>query len=79
MADTDENPQRRELGPRRKRMKRRSIGAPTGADGAARQRDAGSTVGTANSAAESDKPDMIRSTGRLGYCTGVLVEYGKRR
>ena len=54
MADTDENPPRRELGPRRQRMERRSTEAPTGADGAAGQRDAGSTVGTANSAAQSE-------------------------
>ena len=59
MADTDENPQRRELGPRRKRMERRSTGAPTGADGAAGQRDAGSNMHTANSAAQNEKPDMM--------------------
>ena len=52
MADMDENPQRRELGPRRQRMERRSTGALTGADGVAGQRDAGSTVGTAYSAAQ---------------------------
>ena len=51
MADVDKNPQQRELGPRQQRLGRRSTGAPTGADGAAEQRDAGCTVGTAYSAA----------------------------
>ena len=59
MADTDENPQRREPGPRPQRLGRRSTGAPMGADGAAGKRDAGSTVGAAYSAAQSEKPDMM--------------------
>ena len=73
MADTDENPQRRELGPRWQRMERRSMGAPMGADGAAGQRDAGSTVGTAYNAAQSEKPDMIpkyRWNGVPYWCAG---------
>ena len=71
MADTDENPQRRELGPWRKQMQRRSTGAPTGADGAARQRDTGSNVGTASSAAQNEKPDMMlkyRWNGVMYWC-----------
>ena len=59
MADTAENPERRELGPRQKRIERWSTGTLTGADGAARWGDAESTVGTANSAARSEKPDMM--------------------
>ena len=59
MADTDENPQQREMGAPRKRIERPSTGAPTGADGAAGQRDAGRDVGTENSAAQNEKPDMI--------------------
>ena len=77
IVDTDENPQQRELGPRRQWMKRRSTGAPTGPDRAAGQRDAGSTVGTAYSAAQSLKPDMM-----LKYISnGVLYWYdgGVRR
>ena len=73
MADTDESPQRRELGPRQQWMERRSTGAPTGADGAAVQRHAGRTVGTANSAAQSEKPDMMpkyRWNGVLYWCAG---------
>ena len=75
MADTDKNPQRREMGPRRQRPGRRSTGAPTGADGAARQQDAGSTVGAACSAAQSEKTDMVpeyRRTGVLYWCAGGL-------
>ena len=78
LADTDENPQRRELGPRRQRMERRRAGVPTGAEGAVGQRDAGSTFGSANSGAQSEKPDMMPRYRWMGYCTGVLVEYGKR-
>ena len=73
MVDTDKNPQWRELGPWRQRLERRSTGAPTGADRAAGQRDAGSTVGTAYSAAQSEKPDMMpkyRWTGVLYSCAG---------
>ena len=73
MADTDKNPQRRERGPRQQRLGRRSTGAPTGADRAAGQRDAGSTVGAAYSAAKSEKPDMMpkyRCTGVLYWCAG---------
>ena len=73
MADTDKNSQRRELGPRRQRLERRSTGAPTGADGAAGQRDVGSTMGRAHSAAQSEKHDMMpkyRWTGVLYWCTG---------
>ena len=72
-ADTEENPQRREMCPRQKRMERRSTGAPTGADRAARQRDAGSNVSTANSAAQKKKPDMMlkyRWNGVLYWCAG---------
>ena len=77
MADTVNNPQRRELGPRRQRLGRRSTGAPTRADGAGGQWGAGSTVGAAYGAAQGKKPDMIPGTGGLGYRTGVLVEYGE--
>ena len=54
-------------------MKRPSTGAPTGADGAAGQRDAGSDVRTANSAAQNEKPDMMlkyRWNGVLYWCAG---------
>ena len=73
MADTGENPQRKEQGPRRKRKERRSTGAQTGADRAARQPDAGRDVGTANSAEQNEKPDMMlkyRWTGVLYWCAG---------
>ena len=72
-ADTDENPQRRELNARQKRIEWRSTGALTGADGAAGQRDAGSTVGTTNSAAKNEKPDMMlrySTNGVLYWCAG---------
>ena len=59
MADTGGNPQRREQGPRRERMERRSTGPQTGADGAAGQRDAGRDVGTANSVGQNEKTDMM--------------------
>ena len=59
MADTDENPQRREQGPRREQMERRSTGAQTGADGAAGQRDAGRDVGTANSVGQNETTNMM--------------------
>ena len=59
MADMDKNPQRRELGPRRQGLELRSTGAPTGADGVAGQSETGSTVGTAYSAAQSEKLDMM--------------------
>ena len=59
MADTGENPQRREQGPRREQMERRSTGAQTGADGAAGRRDAGRDVGTANSVGQNEKTNMI--------------------
>ena len=59
MADTGENPQRREQGPRRERMERRSIGAQMGVDRAAGQRDAGCDVGTANSVGQNEEPDMM--------------------
>ena len=68
MADTDKNTQRRELGPRQQRGGRRSAGAPTGADGAAGQQDAGSSVGAACSSAENEKPDMREKY----WWTGVL-------
>ena len=73
MAEKDENPKRRERGPRRQRIELPSTGAQTGADGAAGQQDAGSTVGTAYSAAQSEKPDMMRkyrSSGVLFWCAG---------
>ena len=75
MADTDENPKRMKLGPRRKRMERRSTAAPTDSDRAPGRWDAGSTVGTANSAAESEKPDMMlkyRWNGVLYWCAGAV-------
>ena len=81
IADTDKNPQHRELGPRRQRMERQSTGALTGADGAARQRDAGSTVGTANSAAQSEKPDMMlkyRWNAVLYLCAGGVRQAAVR-
>ena len=59
MAAKGENPQRREQGPRQERMERGKTGAQTGADGAAGQRDAGRDVGTANSAGQNEKPDMM--------------------
>ena len=68
MADTDKNTKRRELGPRRQRPGRRSTRAPTGANGAARQQDAGSFVGAACSSAQSEKPDMMAKY----WSTGVL-------
>ena len=58
-ADTGENPQRREQGPRREQMERRSTGAQRGADRAAGQWDAGRDVGTANSVGQNEKPDMM--------------------
>ena len=73
MADADENPQRRELGPRPQRMEQRGKGVPTGADRAAWQQDACSTMGTTNSAAQSEKPDMMpkyRWNGVLYWCAG---------
>ena len=54
-------------------MERRGTGAPRGANGAAGQRDAGSTEGTAYSAAQSEKPDMMpkyRRNGLLYRCAG---------
>ena len=50
MADTGENPQRREQGPRPEQMERRSTGAQTSVDEAAGQQNAWRDVGTANSA-----------------------------
>ena len=73
MADTDENPKRGEVGQRRQQIERRSTGAPTGADRAAGQQDTGSTEGTANGAAQSEKPDMMpkyRLNGILYWCAG---------
>ena len=73
MADIDKNPQRRELGPRRQRLERRSTGAPTGADRAAGGQDAGTTVCTTYRAAQSEKPDMMpkyRWTGVLYWSAG---------
>ena len=73
IADKEENPVQREVGPRRQRMVRQSTGAPTGADGAAGQRDAGGTVGTAYSASQSEKPDMLPKyswNGVLYWCAG---------
>ena len=68
MADTGENPQLREQGPRRERMERRTTGAQTGADGAAGQREAGCDVGTTNSVGQIEKANMM-----LKYrCNGVL-------
>ena len=74
-------PQRRELGPRRQLRERRSTGALTGADGAAGQRDAGRTVGTANSAAQSEKPDIMlkyRWNGVLYWCAGGVSQAAVR-
>ena len=68
----DENPQRREQGPRQERMERRSTGAQTGADGAAGQLDAGRHVGTANSL-RPNEPDMMvkyRWSGVLYWSAG---------
>ena len=79
MADTDKNPQRRELDLRRKRMEQRSTDASTGADGAAGQRDAGRDVGTANNAAQNQKPDMMlkyRGNGVLYSCAGGVRRGG---
>ena len=59
MEDTGENPQRREQGPRREQMERRSTGAQTGADRVAGQRDAGRDVGTANSVGQNEKTNMM--------------------
>ena len=59
MADKGEDPQRREQGPRREQMERRSTGAHTGADGAAGQRDAGRDVGTASSVGQNEKANMM--------------------
>ena len=81
VADTDENPQRRKMGPQRKRIERRSTGTATGADGAPRQRDTGSNVGTANSAAQNEKPDMMlkyRSNGVLYWCAGGVRQAAVR-
>ena len=81
MADTGENPQRREQGPRRKRMVRRSTGAQTGADGAAGRRDAGRDVGTAKGAAQNEKPDMMlkyRWNGVLYWCAGGVLRAAVR-
>ena len=66
MADKDKNPKRRELGPQRQQLGRRGTGAPTGVDGAAGQQDAGSTVGTAYGAAQSEKPHMMPKYRRTG-------------
>ena len=60
MADTGENPQGREQGPRREQMERQSTKAQTGADGAAGQRDAGRDVGTANSVGQNRKTNMMQ-------------------
>ena len=73
MGDTGENPQRREQGPRRKRMERRSTGAQAGADGAAWQREAGLDLGTGNSAEQNEMPDMMlkyRCNWVLYWCAG---------
>ena len=79
MADEDTNPPRREQGPQRRRLGRWSTGAPTGADGAARQQGAGSSVGAARSSAQSEKPDMMQTYWGAGVLwTGVLVEYSER-
>ena len=59
MADTGENAQQREQGPRREQLERRSTGAQTGANGAARQQDAGRDVGTANSVGRNEKTNMM--------------------
>ena len=59
MADTGENPQRREQGPRREQMERRSTGAQTDADGAAGQRDTGRVIGTADSVGQNEKTDTM--------------------
>ena len=59
MEDTGENPERREQGPQREQMERRSTGAQTGADGVAGQRDAGRDVGTANSVGQNEKTNMM--------------------
>ena len=51
MAVEDMNPQRREQGPRRQRLRRWSTGAPMDADGTAGQQGA-------RSWAQSKKPDL---------------------
>ena len=50
MADTGENPQRREQGPRREQTERQSAGAQTGG---------GRDVGTANSVGQNEKTNMM--------------------
>ena len=60
MADTGENPQRREQGPRREQMERQSTRVQTAADGAAGKRDAGRDVGTANSVGQNEKTNMMQ-------------------
>ena len=59
MTDKGESPQRREQGPRREQMERRSTGAQTGADGAAVQRGAGRDEGTASSVGKNEKTNMM--------------------
>ena len=59
MADTGENPRRREQGPRREQMERRSTGAQTGADRAVGQQHAGRDVGTANSVGQNEKTNLM--------------------
>ena len=59
MAATGENPQRREQGPRREQMERRSTEAQTGADRAAGQRDAGRVLGTAKRVGQKEKTNMM--------------------
>ena len=73
MADTGENPQRRDQGPRREGMERRILGAQMGADEAAGQRNAGRDVGTTNSVGQNEGPDMMlkyRLNGVLYWSAG---------
>ena len=66
MADTGENLQRREQGPRQEQEERRSTEAQTGADRAAGQRDEGRDVGTANSVGQNEKTSIMLNDGRNG-------------
>ena len=66
MADTGENPQRREQGPWQEQLERRSTAARTGADGAAGQRDAGGDVGTADRVGQNEKTNMMLKYRRNG-------------
>ena len=69
MAETDTNPKRRAQDQRQGRegMERRSTGTQTGADGGARQRDAGRFVGTAISVGQNKKPDEMHQWNGVLY------------